>query len=200
MRNGCTTWQSFIIRRTRRTTVRICDKIMLMFGLGKYVDKAMELKLQYAPLTKYQMDLVENREKYEEKLRAVEEEYKNGTYRKPETGRREADTDEPEAELDDEPENEPEGQPEQAEPEEKAGKPKAETKPADEKVEKAALDEDVVASLHEAQAEEALAKEVSKIKPTMRKRAHPKGRHVFSGMSATWNRQRQRKRARKSDS
>lgn len=145
--------------------VRICDKIMLMFGLGQYVDKAMELKLQYAPLTKYQMDLVENREKYEEKLRAVEEEYKNGTYRKPEPEGEYLDTDEPEAELDDEPENEPEGQPEQAEPEEKAGKPKAETKPADEKVEKAALDEDVVASLHEAQAEEALAKEVSKIKP-----------------------------------
>lgn len=145
--------------------VRICDKIMLMFGLGKYVDKAMELKLQYAPLTKYQMDLVENREKYEEKLRAVEEEYKNGTYRKPEPEGEYLDTDEPEAELDDEPENEPEGQPEQAEPEEKAGKPKAETKPADEKVKKAALDEDVVASLHEAQAEEALAKEVSKIKP-----------------------------------
>lgn len=145
--------------------VRICDKIMLMFGLGKYVDKAMELKLQYAPLTKYQMDLVENREKYEEKLRAVEEEYKNGTYRKPEPEGEYLDTDEPEAELDNEPENEPEGQPEQAEPEEKAGKPKAETKPADEKVEKAALDEDVVASLHEAQAEEALAKEVSKIKP-----------------------------------
>lgn len=145
--------------------VRICDKIMLMFGLGKYVDKAMELKLQYAPLTKYQMDLVENREKYEEKLRAVEEEYKNGTYRKPEPEGEYLDTDEPEAELDDEPENEPEGQSEQAEPEEKAGKPKAETKPADEKVEKAALDENVVASLHEAQAEEALAKEVSKIKP-----------------------------------
>ena len=145
--------------------VRICDKIMLMFGLGKYVDKAMELKLQYAPLTKYQMDLVENREKYEEKLRAVEEEYKNGTYRKPEPEGEYLDTDEPEAELDDEPENEPEGQPEQAEPEEKAGKPKVETKPEDEKVEKAALDEDVVASLHEAQAEEALAKEVSKIKP-----------------------------------
>lgn len=145
--------------------VRICDKIMLMFGLGKYVDKAMELKLQYAPLTKYQMDLVENREKYEEKLRAVEEEYKNGTYRKPEPEGEYLDTDEPEAELDDESENEPEGQPEQAEPEEKAGKPKAETKPADEKVEKTALDEDVVASLHEAQAEEALAKEVSKIKP-----------------------------------
>lgn len=62
--------------------VRICDKIMLMFGLGKYVDKAMELKLQYAPLTQYQMDLVENREKYEEKLRAVEEEYRSGVYRR----------------------------------------------------------------------------------------------------------------------
>ena len=52
--------------------VAACDKIMLMFGLGKYVDKAMELKIQYAPLNKYQMDLVENRDKYEEKLRAVE--------------------------------------------------------------------------------------------------------------------------------
>ena len=94
--------------------VMTCDKIMLMFGLGKYVDKAMELKLQYAPLNQYQMDLVENREKYEEKLRAVEEEYKNGTYRKPEPEGEYLDTDEPEAELDDEPENEPEGQPEQA--------------------------------------------------------------------------------------
>ena len=55
--------------------VRTCDKIMLLFGLGKYVDKAMDLKLQYAPLNKYQMDLVENRDKYEAKLRAVEEEY-----------------------------------------------------------------------------------------------------------------------------
>lgn len=55
--------------------VSACDKIMLMFGLGKYVDKAMELKLQYAPLNKYQMDLVENRDKYEEKLRAVEQSY-----------------------------------------------------------------------------------------------------------------------------
>ena len=55
--------------------VSTCDKIMLMFGLGKYVDKAMELKQQYAPLTKYQMDLVENRDKYEAKLRAVEQSF-----------------------------------------------------------------------------------------------------------------------------
>ncbi len=57
--------------------VSTCDKIMLMFGLGKYVDKAMDLKIQYAPLTKYQMDLVENREGHEEKLRAVEESFQD---------------------------------------------------------------------------------------------------------------------------
>ena len=48
---------------------------MLLFGLGKYVEKAMDLKLEYEPLNKYQMDLVENRDKYEAKLRAVEEEF-----------------------------------------------------------------------------------------------------------------------------
>ena len=58
--------------------VMTCDKIMLMFGLGKYVDKAMELKLQYAPLTAYQADLMENRDKYEAKLKAVEKEYREG--------------------------------------------------------------------------------------------------------------------------
>jgi len=62
--------------------VATCDTIMLMFGLGKYVDKAMDLKLEYAPLNKYQMDLVENREKYEAKLRAVEEEYSTKSYGK----------------------------------------------------------------------------------------------------------------------
>lgn len=61
--------------------VSTCDRIMLLFGLGKYVDKAMDLKLEYAPLNKYQMDLVENRDKYEAKLRAIEEEYSgNGSY------------------------------------------------------------------------------------------------------------------------
>jgi len=59
--------------------VSTCDTIMLLFGLGKYVDKAMDLKLEYAPLNKYQMDLVENRDKYEAKLRAVEEEYSGNT-------------------------------------------------------------------------------------------------------------------------
>ena len=59
--------------------VSTCDTIMLLFGLGKYVDKAMDLKLEYAPLNKYQMDLVENRDKYEAKLRAVEEEYSSNS-------------------------------------------------------------------------------------------------------------------------
>lgn len=58
--------------------IMTCDKIMLMFGLGKYVDKAMELKMQLAPLTKYQMDLVENRDKYEARLKAVEQGYHMG--------------------------------------------------------------------------------------------------------------------------
>ena len=60
--------------------VRTCDKIMLMFGLGKYVEKAMDLKLQYAPLNKYQMDLEENRDKYEARLREVEQEYDMGGF------------------------------------------------------------------------------------------------------------------------
>ncbi len=55
--------------------VATCDQIMLMFGLGQYVDAAMELKLEYQPLSSYQMDLVENRDKYEARLKAVEEEY-----------------------------------------------------------------------------------------------------------------------------
>lgn len=55
--------------------VRLCDKIMLMFGIGKYVDKAMELKQMYAPLNTYQRDLAENKDKYEAKLRAVERAY-----------------------------------------------------------------------------------------------------------------------------
>ncbi len=52
--------------------VSMCDKIMLMFGLGQYVDKAMELKMRYASLSPEQMDLFENREKYEQRLKDVE--------------------------------------------------------------------------------------------------------------------------------
>lgn len=55
--------------------VNTCDRLTLMFGLGKYVDKAIDLKLKHAPLSKYQMDLVDNREKYVERLRMVEQSF-----------------------------------------------------------------------------------------------------------------------------
>ena len=58
--------------------VQTCDKIMLLFGLGQYVDRAMELKLKFRPLSRQQMDLVENREKYEANLRRISREYGSG--------------------------------------------------------------------------------------------------------------------------
>ena len=143
--------------------VRICDKIMLLFGLGKYVDKAMELKLQYAPLTKYQMDLVENREKYEEKLRAVEEEYQNGTYRRDDAEEyfdAPDDADEEEdAQL-----READGavSQESADPG-AAGEDGAQADAPDRRGRR--LEEDVVASLHQARTEEDLAHEMSKLEP-----------------------------------
>ncbi len=62
----------------REKCVQMCDRMILMFGLGKYVEKAMKLKVQYAPLNDYQQDLVENKDKYEAKLKAVEEEFSRG--------------------------------------------------------------------------------------------------------------------------
>lgn len=55
--------------------VRLCDEIILWFSLGDYVEKAMELKRIYRPLTDRQMELLENKAKYEEKLRAIEQEF-----------------------------------------------------------------------------------------------------------------------------
>ena len=65
--------------RAGRTTdcIQLCDKMILMFAVGNYVERAMELKQRYAPLTHYQQDLMQNRERYEEKLRSVEEGYEN---------------------------------------------------------------------------------------------------------------------------
>lgn len=62
-------------------SVRICDNIMLMFGLGHYVEKAIELKTTKLgmELTEYQNSLIVNREHYAEKLREVELEY-SGEY------------------------------------------------------------------------------------------------------------------------
>ena len=55
--------------------VKMCDDIMLLFGTGKYADKAMELKTrgEGRELNAYQKDLLMNREKYETKLREIED-------------------------------------------------------------------------------------------------------------------------------
>ena len=55
--------------------LRACDNIMLMFGLGKYVDKAMSLKTEKlgVSLNEYQQGLVDDKEGYEDRLRAVED-------------------------------------------------------------------------------------------------------------------------------
>ncbi len=58
--------------------VQLCDKMILLFGVGTYVERAMDLKQRYAPLNHYQRNLAENKEVYEERLRAVEQEYENG--------------------------------------------------------------------------------------------------------------------------
>ena len=204
--------------------VKACDKIMLMFGIGKYVDKAMEMKLRYAPLNKYQMDLVENREKYEQKLRDVEERYRvddsydeeeedeygeaelasevNGIMDE-EAAEEEAPVEEEAAEEAPAEEEAPEEAPAEEEPaeeapaeeapaeevpaeeaaaeeaaaeEEAAEEAAAEEAPAEEApaeealaeevtVQETALEDNLVASLHEAKAEEDLAREVSRIKP-----------------------------------
>ncbi|MBT9779263.1 hypothetical protein GPL15_22555 [Clostridium sp. MCC353] len=111
--------------------IRTCDKIMLMFGLGKYVDKAMDLKMQYAPLNGYQMDLVENRDKYEEKLKAVEQQY---------SAPRLLDDEE---DYDEDEDNEPEI-------------------PSPIHLHRN-VDEELTANLHEAEVEERLAEEMSRI-------------------------------------
>lgn len=129
--------------------VRICDKIMLMFGLGKYVDKAMELKLQHAPLTDYQMDLVENREKYEEKLRAVEQRFGSGAHRRQE----ENDFDEGD----------------EADEYEGAEEPEERGYDSEEQVDEIEtgkiLEEDLIVKFHEEEAEQDLAKEMSLLEP-----------------------------------
>ena len=56
-----------------------CDNIMLMFGFGRYVDASIKLKTEKLgiPLSPYQQGLVNNKERYEDKLRVVEEEFSN---------------------------------------------------------------------------------------------------------------------------
>ena len=129
--------------------VRTCDRIMLMFGLGKYVDKAMELKVQYAPLSSYQKDLIENRDKYEERLRAVQQKYSEASRG---------------LELDDY-EEEPVSQVKVRRMEESDETSDGGVKIRQEEDEEPyrTVDEELAASIHQARAEEKVAQEMSRI-------------------------------------
>lgn len=140
--------------------VKTCDKIMLMFGLGKYVDRAMELKVQYAPLTNYQMDLVENREKYEAKLRAVEQAFSEDV--------ESADMDSDDAAEEEESVEEAEElkeEPEELDQEESQVEIVMDEEPIEPAAVYAAVyeKENLEASVKEAEAEENLAKELSRL-------------------------------------
>lgn len=59
--------------------IRTCDEIMLLFGVGEYVDKAAALKESTGcPLSSKQLDMVENKEYYEERLNTLAEKYESG--------------------------------------------------------------------------------------------------------------------------
>ena len=54
--------------------VRTCDKMILLFGMGKYVDKAMDLKLHYRPLKEEEAPRTIVKEEYNEEPKALNQE------------------------------------------------------------------------------------------------------------------------------
>ena len=55
--------------------VKLCDEIILWFGVGDYVDEAMALKEKYAPLSEEQKEHRDNKEFYEQRYQEVVNEY-----------------------------------------------------------------------------------------------------------------------------
>ncbi len=55
--------------------VQLCNEIILWFSVGTYVDKALNLKMQYEPLTPTQQEKLVNKKKFEARVRAVEREF-----------------------------------------------------------------------------------------------------------------------------
>lgn len=55
--------------------VRLCNEIILWFSVGPYVEKAMELKMKYQPLSPNEKEKYVNKAKFEERIRAVEREF-----------------------------------------------------------------------------------------------------------------------------
>ena len=59
--------------------IKTCDEIMLLFSVGEYVDKAAALKASTGcPLSSKQLDMVEHKEYYEERLNTLAEKYESG--------------------------------------------------------------------------------------------------------------------------
>lgn len=55
-------WQDFMQRRGKKEAcIEECDDLILWFSEGKYVTKAMELKMKYTPLTPIQQDKYDHR-------------------------------------------------------------------------------------------------------------------------------------------
>lgn len=59
--------------------VKLCDEIVLWFGVGPYVDKALELKQRIMPLSPEQVEKQENKEKYLRRLEDVQREFEGRT-------------------------------------------------------------------------------------------------------------------------
>ena len=55
--------------------VQLCNEIILWFSVGPYVDKALNLKMQYEPLTPVQQEKLVNKKKFEERIKVVEREF-----------------------------------------------------------------------------------------------------------------------------
>ena len=66
--------------------IAACDRIMLLFGTGPYVEKAAKLKQEGegAKLTAYQQSLIDHSEMYEEQLEKVKEEFAQASQAEPE--------------------------------------------------------------------------------------------------------------------
>ena len=78
--------------------VSLCDEIILWFSVGPYVDRAMELKEKFQPLTDAQREHRENREYYEAKVKAVANEMEEAVAQKTASLEEEEDQEEPQPE------------------------------------------------------------------------------------------------------
>ncbi|MCI8465784.1 MAG: hypothetical protein HFI63_08010 [Lachnospiraceae bacterium] len=60
--------------------VQLCNEIILWFSVGTYVDRALNLKMQYEPLTPSEQEKLVNKKKFEARVRAVEREFEKREY------------------------------------------------------------------------------------------------------------------------